>query len=537
MYVLGLHGNLGKAEHDPAAVLLHDGQIVAAAEEERFIRSKHAVGLMPDGAIRFCLRQAGIGMHEVDQVAFPRATWADFPPRLEAYLWYNFGHTPPVAFVDHHLAHAASAYMVSGFAASLIVTVDQAGDGISCAAFRADGLRMERLEAVAFPDSLGMFAALIAQYLGFRSNHDEYKVMGLAPYGSPTLDLSHILESRSGLPHLDARVLHPEALRRHPVFHTDQLPMFAADRLPGLPPRRLPGGQLTDAHRDLAASAQQAITAALLGFITRHREPHDTRLCLAGGVAENSVAAGTIASSGLFEDVFLAPACGDAGTALGAALLVAAEHGHRPERLTHTHLGPDFPDDEVAKLLRECGVRFRATEDPAADAARLIADQKIVAWFQGRMEFGPRALGARSLLADPSTELMRTRVNRIKRRAQFRPFGPSVLAEHVGELFTEPPASPFMSFTLPTANHAPIIAATHIDATSRPHTVAAGGSRYRRLIEHVHTHTGVPAVLNTSLNAGWEPIVASPDQALGFFFSSATDALVINNFVVRKDEQ
>jgi carbamoyltransferase len=182
-------------------------------------------------------------------------------------------------------------------------------------------------------------------------------------------------------------------------------------------------------------------------------------------------------------------------------------------------------------------VRFRASDDPAADAATLIADQKIVAWFQGRMEFGPRALGARSLLADPSTEVMRKRVNRIKRREQFRPFGPSVLAEHIGDLFTDPPPSPFMSFTLPTADRAPIVAATHIDGTSRPQTVTANGTAYRRLIEQVFARTGVPAVLNTSLNAGWEPIVASPDQALGFFFASATDALVINNFVVTKDEQ
>ena len=286
MYVLGVHGNLGKAEHDPAAVLLRDGRIVAAAEEERFVRYRHAVGLMPDAAIRFCLDQAGISIRDVDRVAFPRATWSDFPPRLDAYLWYNFGHTPLVTFVDHHLAHAASAYLVSGFDSSLIVTVDQSGDGTSCAAFRADGLRLERLEAVPFPHSLGLFAALVTQYLGFRSNHDEYKVMGLAPYGSPTVDVGHILTAAAGLPHFESGVLHPEVMRRHPTFHTDQLPMFAADQLPGLPPRRLPGGTLTDAHRDLAASAQHAITAALLGFISRHRDGRDTRLCLAGGVAE-----------------------------------------------------------------------------------------------------------------------------------------------------------------------------------------------------------------------------------------------------------
>ncbi|GAB3862106.1 carbamoyltransferase [Dactylosporangium cerinum] len=534
MYILGVHGNLGKAEHDPAAVLLCDGDIVAAAEEERFVRSKHAVGLMPDAAIRFCLQQAKIGMREVDVVAFPRATWSDFPPRLEAYLQYTFGFAPPVEYVDHHTAHAASTYLISGFDDALIITADQAGDGTSCAAFRGRGPELELLEAVPFPDSIGLFAALVTQYLGFRSNHDEYKVMGLAPYGNPTMDLTGLLHTAGGLPRLDPRVLHQTVLQRHPVFHTDQLPMFAADQLLGLPTRRLPDGELTGAHRDLAATAQQTITAALLGFVERHRTGIDQRLCLAGGVAENSVAAGAIAATGTFDDVYVAPACGDAGTALGAALLIAAQHGHRPARLTHTQLGPSFTDGQIGDVLRECGVPYVETADPAATAADLIADEQIVAWFQGRMEFGPRALGARSLLADPSTDAMRAQVNRIKRREQFRPFGPSVLAEHLPDLFPTTVEAPFMSFTLPTKDPAPIIAATHVDGTSRPHTVPDDGTLYRRLVEHVHARTGTPAVLNTSLNSGWEPIVATPEQALAFLYSSTADALVIGPFLVTK---
>ncbi|MEV6928107.1 carbamoyltransferase C-terminal domain-containing protein [Dactylosporangium sp. NPDC051485] len=534
MYILGIHGNLGKAEHDPAAVLLRDGDIVAAAEEERFVRFKHAIGLMPDAAIRFCLQQAKISMREVDVVAFPRATWADFPPRLEAYLRYTFGWAPPVVYIDHHTAHAASAYLISGFDDALIVTADQAGDGTSCAAFRSRGQELELLEAVPFPDSIGLFAALVTQYLGFRSNHDEYKVMGLAPYGNPTMDLTRLLHHVDGRPRLDPHALHPTVLQRHPVFHTDQLPMFATDELPGLPLRRLPDGELTAAHRDLAASAQQSITAALLGFVDRHRAGSDRRLCLAGGVAENSVAAGALAAAGGFDEVYMTPACGDAGTALGAALLVAAQHGHRPARLTHSQLGPSFTDGQIADVLRECGVPYVETADPAATAAELIAQQQIVAWFQGRMEFGPRALGARSLLADPSTDAMRAQVNRIKRREQFRPFGPSVLAEHLPALFPATVVAPFMSFTLPTRDPTPIIAATHVDGTSRPHTVPDDGSAYRRLIEHVHARTGTPAVLNTSLNSGWEPIVATPEQALAFLYSSTADALAIGPFLVTK---
>jgi len=535
MYVLGVHGNLGKAEHDPAAALIRDGEIVAAAEEERFVRYKHAVGLMPDHAIRYCLRAADITMGEVDHVAFPRATWADFAPRFEAYLWYNFGHVPPVTYVEHHLAHAASAYLISGFDSALVITADQAGDGTSCAVFRGEGSALTPVEKVPFPHSLGLFAAFMTQYLGFRSNHDEYKLMGLAPHGAPNPDLSGILGIDAGRPRFERALLHPEALRRHPVFHTDQLPMFATDTLPGLPSRRLPGDPLLDAHKDLAAATQRAIEQGLAALVDTHRREDDRRLCLAGGVAENSVAAGKIAATRLFDDVYAAPACGDAGTALGAALIVATAHGYRFPRLDATALGPAYSDREVTRVLRDVGVRFVETDDPHAAAADLLAEQKIVAWFQGRMEFGPRALGARSLLADPSGEGMRVRVNRIKRREQFRPFGASVLAEHMPDIFGPAHAAPFMSFTLPTTNPAPIIAATHIDATSRPQTVAKDASPYRSLIEAFHARTGVPAVLNTSLNSAWEPIVASPEQALAFLFSSEADALVIGHCVVTKE--
>ncbi|MBI1759381.1 MAG: carbamoyltransferase [Actinobacteria bacterium] len=536
MYVLGIHGNLGRSERDPAAVLVRGGEIVAAAEEERFVRYKHAVGLMPDHAIGYCLREAGISMRDVDHVAFPRATWADFDPRFAAYLWYTFGHAPPVTYVEHHLAHAASAYLASGFDSALVVTADQAGDGTSCAVFRGDGTTLTPVEAVPFPHSLGLFAAFMTQYLGFRSNHDEYKVMGLAPHGIPRPDLSHLLFSdATGLPRFEEALLHPEVLRRHPVFHTDQLPMFAADTLPGLPPRRLPGAPLLEVHKDLAAATQHTIEQGLAALVDAHRRLDDVRLCLAGGVAENSVAIGKLAQVGGFDDIFVAPACGDAGTALGAALVVAAGHGHRFDRLTTTTLGPAWSEQQITQTLREVGVRYTTTDDPAAVAARLLAEEKIVAWFQGRMEFGPRALGARSLLADPSRPATRTRVNRIKRREQFRPFGPSVLAEHMSALFGPAPAAPFMSFTLPTIDAAPIVAATHIDATSRPQTVEEDGSAYRRLIEVFHDRTGVPGVLNTSLNSGWEPIVATPEQALAFLYSSDADALVIGHHVVTKE--
>ncbi|MGW4718184.1 carbamoyltransferase family protein [Nocardia sp. NPDC004260] len=535
VYVLGIHGTFGRADHDAAAVLIHDDRIVAAAEEERFVRYKHAVGLMPDHAIRYVLREAGISMHEVDVIAFPRATWRDFNPRFEAYLWYQFGHVPPVEYVDHHLAHAASAYLVSGFDKSLVVTADQAGDGICAAVFRGDAGTLTPVETVPFPDSIGLFAAAVTQYLGYRSQHDEYKVMGLAAHGVP-YHQQPLLSIDAGHPHLNTSLLHREVFHRHPLFHTDQLPMIAEDTLPGFPPRRLPGGALHREHANVAATAQAAIETAVRELAEGHRQPDDTHLCVAGGVMENSVAVGKLLTHGGFADVYAAPACGDAGTALGAALIVAAAHGHRPPRLEDTRLGPAYSDDTIETVLRECGITYRTTDDPAASAAQLLAGGQIVAWFCGRMEFGPRALGARSLLADPSSAAMRERVNRIKRREEFRPFGPSVLAEHLPDLFGRSDIrAPFMSFTLPTADGAPIMAATHVDGTSRPQSVPPGPGVYRRLIEQFHQLTGVPAVLNTSLNSGWEPIVADPAHALAFFGSCPADALVIGSYIITKD--
>lgn len=535
MYVLGIHGTFGRADHDASAVLLHGSRILAAAEEERFLRYKHAVGVMPTAAIGYVLVEAGIDMRQVDVIAFPRTSWAGFEERFQAYLWYQFGHVPPIEFIDHHTTHAASAYFISGFERSLVVTADQSGDGISAAVFRGAGGKLQPIETVQFPDSVGLFAAAMTQYLGYRSQHDEYKVMGLAAYGTPAP--SHpLMTVTDGLPHMNTALLHREVFRRHPLFHTDQLPMVGADALPGCGTRRLPGGPLTQEHADTAATTQAVIETAVAQLVARHRQPSDNYLCVAGGVMENSVALGKLATDGGFDDIYAAPACGDAGTALGAALIVAVENGFRPAaRLEHTQLGPGYDDRGIESLLRECQLVYTVTDDPADTAAELLADGAIVAWFQGRMEFGPRALGARSLLADPSAAGMRERVNAIKRREEFRPFGPSVLAEHVGEFFGRNDIrSPFMSFTLPTTDHLPIQAAVHVDATSRPQTVPAGASLYRRLIESFHQRTGVPAVLNTSLNSGWEPIINTPEQAVAMFFSCPADALVIGSHVVTK---
>lgn len=535
MYVLGIHGSFARTDHDSAAALMRDNEVVAAAEEERFSRHKHAVGVMPDNAIRYCLREAGISMAEVDHIAFPRSTWLDFGPRLDAYLEHRFGACPPATFLDHHTCHAAMAFYTSGLPDGLVVSIDQSGDGVSCAIYRgdADGLRL--IDATPFPDSLGLFAALMTQYLGFRSNHDEYKLMGLAPYGEPQFDLSPIIGFVDGHIRLDAKVLHQEIFRGHPYCRTDQLPIFR-ESLPGLPARRFPGEELRAEHRNLAASAQKHIEELILATVAHHRTASDRHLLMTGGVAENTVANGRLAAEGGFESVFVSPASGDAGTALGAAFLLASEQAGRPKALTTAQLGPSYSNDEVREILERCGTRFTETQDVAHDVSEMLCAGKTVAWFAGRLEFGPRALGGRSILADASSPETKGRVNKIKHRESFRPFGASILAESAGDLFTTAVDAPYMSFAMPIrpSSNGSLGAVTHVDGTSRLHTVARGDAVYRRLIEQVHAKSGIPAVLNTSLNSGWEPIVESPEQALAFFYSSAADVLALEDHLIVK---
>ncbi len=457
---------------------------------------------------------------------------------VRCIFWYNFGYTPEIIYVDHHTAHAASAYYISGFKDSLVVTFDGSGDNISCAAFRGKGASLEKLDAVLAPNSFGELASYITQYLGFRCGHDEYKVMGLASYGKSTLDLSPLMSFKDDRPIFDKKFLHPEALNSYPVFHTAQLPMFKDETYPFMPPRRLKDDPLLDKHKDLAASTQKLIEDGMLRYVKKHKVKTDTRLCLAGGVVENSVANGKIAASKLFKEIYIAPACSDAGTALGAALIVCVQHGFSFDRLENNKLGPHYSNEYIEQMLQNYQIPYHKSADVSDEVAGLLADQKIVAWFQGRLEFGPRALGARSLLADPSNIAMKNRVNRIKKREQFRPFAPSVLEEHAGELFEITQPSPFMSFTLETTEQGKkqIVAATHVDYTGRLQTVRDDSSPYRKLIEAFYRKTGVPAVLNTSLNSGWEPIVESPDQALAFFFSSEADVLVLHDFIVTKQQ-
>jgi carbamoyltransferase len=538
--------------HESACALLRDGRLVAAAEEERFSRVKHDASL-PVSAFRFCLEAGGLDVTDVDCVAFyespvkklGRQLWAGRPPgsrpwldplRAEREIREVLGFEGRLETFDHHASHAASAFYFSGFGDAAVLTVDGVGEWATTTYGRGEGDELTSFEEVEFPDSLGLFYSAITAYLGFRVNGGEYKVMGLAPYGAPRLLEAMRTILRDGP--AGGYSLDPECFDfvAGPRMFAERL----ADRLGG--PPRAPEAELTVFHHDVARSAQARLEEVLLDKVRYLYSVVPSRhLCMAGGVALNCVINGRILREGPFERLFVQPAAGDAGGSLGAAALAhRALTGARPHphRLEHVYLGPRFPPDTIADLLEAAGIEaldFRGRQAALLQATvdRLAAGQ-VVGWFHGAMEFGPRALGARSILADPRVADMRERLNRlVKRREAFRPFAPSVLLAHAAEHFELDQPSPFMLQTCGVRSPLALPAVTHVDGSARPQTVdPAHAPRFAALLHAFVRRTGCPVLLNTSFNVRDEPIVCSPADALACLAGTEIDALVLEDFVV-----
>ena len=536
--VLGIHGNFGRSEHDSAAAIVHDGVLVQTVEEERLVRYKHSVGLMPDRAIAACLKAEGFTLKDVDCVAFPRATWRNFKTRLQAYLSYQFGHVPPIRFYDHHLSHAAAAYYPSAFDLATVLTIDQSGDGRSLAVFDIDRRGATRLlHEQRFPDSLGLLAAIITQLLGFQSNDSEFKVMGLAAYGEPTIDLGQLVKVEGHTIEFNQNMLHAEAIVKYPEFHTDQLPLFSdsLEKALGIG-RRIAPDDISKEHANLAASFQSLLEGIVASLAEAFAIPGKP-LCLGGGVAQNSLAAGQLAQRRFPDPVFVPPFPGDSGTAVGAAMLAALDLGDQVAPISTPFLAPPEADADAARqYIADVGLRATFYDDPLGFVAEAISSGKVVAWHCGRPEVGPRSLGARSLLANPSTAATRDVVNRIKRRESFRPFAPSLLANAADRILPLPVTSPYMSFTVPLSDHGRVVlpAASHVDGTARIHTVETSAHPFAQLLQRLSDYVGIPAVLNTSLNVKGEPICRSPADTVRFFASSSTDVLYLEGHIVVK---
>ena len=552
MNILGINS----VYHESAAALLVDGVLVAAVEEERFNRIKHGKEAdfdnphqFPERAIRYCLNYAGLTSKDIDHVAFSfdpklrrkkyRAEWWD--PRFEETFRLRLGQVPGVAdeilgrplrqrfhFVPHHLAHAASAYFPSGFDRAAILSIDGIGEVAGSTLAKAVGTRIQMIETIDYPNSLGFVWEVMSGHLGF-SHYDASKVMGLAAYGNPEA-FRRQFQSMLRVGKEDY-VVNPEMIG----FQPDKF--FKLEALFG-PSRYLDSDKILPRHADIAAALQEATNAAVMALVRRLRRkvPSD-KLCISGGVALNCVTNGLIKQSGDFSDVFIPSAPHDAGTAIGAALVVhCAKHKKPPQRGNSTpYLGPAFSRRDILAAVKSAGLVARRSKAPAREAAEMIADGKIVAWFQGRMEFGPRALGNRSLLADPRRPDMRNILNqKVKHREDFRPFAPSVMAEHADEWFEVGAHSTSHEFMLFACGVKPtqrdrIPAVVHKDGSARVQLVSKkSNARFHELISCFFAQTGVPLVVNTSFNDS-EPIVCTPTDAIVTFRKSGIDALFMDD--------
>jgi carbamoyltransferase len=579
LIVLGLN-----AFHaDASAAILRDGVLIAAAEEERFRRIKHWAGF-PSQAIRFCLRAAGVTLADVDHIAVNQDSRANMFGRLK-YIVSNRPGLDLIASrlgnrrarsgipqlvaemtglgefkgrfhtIEHHLAHLASAFYVSPFDEAAVVSVDGFGDFASAAWGIGTSGTIKIDGKVHFPHSLGLFYQAVTQYLGFPHYGDEYKVMGLAPYGHPGhLDAMRKIVRLKPDGGFELDLAYFRHHRERISYQWDEdAPETATLFTPALEdllgPRRTPGATLDLRHRDIARSAQGIYEEAFFHLLgTVQDECRLTDLALAGGCAMNSVANGKIRRATLFRRVYVPAAAGDAGGAIGAAYVVWHKfHSARPFRMAHAYWGPAYGHDEIAALLTEkrvsiaaagCAIEDAADEDQLCRRiATAIADGKVVGWFQGRMEWGPRALGNRSILADPRCVDMKSILNeKIKRRESFRPFAPSALEECVADWFEEAGAVPFMSEVLyvRAGKRHLIPAVTHVDGSSRVQTVSKQANpRFYRLIDAFRELTGVPMLLNTSFNEN-EPVVCDPAEALDCFLRTRMDLLVLGNVMIAR---
>jgi carbamoyltransferase len=585
--------------HDSAAALVVDGRIVAAAQEERFSRTKHDARF-PEHALRYCLAAAGLGLGDLDRVVFYDKPFLKFERLLETYVAFapkgfgqfvnampvwikeklfqktelgrhlrefvpDFDYTGRLLFSEHHLSHAASAFYPSPFESALILTMDGVGEWATTSVMKGEGNRITPLKEIHFPHSVGLLYSAFTYFTGFKVNSGEYKLMGLAPYGRPVY--ADLIRDKLIDLHADGSF----HLNMEYFNYCTGLTMTNRrfDRLFGRRPRPAEA-DITQSDMDIAASIQ-LVTEEIVLRLARHlrQEYGLAHLCLAGGVALNCVANGRLLRERIFDGLWIQPAAGDAGGAVGAALVGYHLHAERPrtpvkrDAMRGSYLGPEFADTDIAARLDRVGARYQRLDENALldAAAQALASEKVVGWFQGRMEFGPRALGGRSILGDPRSAKTQSVMNlKIKYRESFRPFAPSVLREDVGEYFELDVDSPYMLLVAPIAEtrrkrlsaedrekfgiellnvpKSDIPAVTHVDYSARIQTVHADTNpRYHRLIGRFKQLTGYGVVVNTSFNVRGEPIVCTPEDAFRCFMGTEMDELYVGNFRLVKDQQ
>jgi carbamoyltransferase len=566
---------------DPAACLVEDGDVVAYVEEERLIRFKHANDIFPIRSIDFCLKQAGITLADVDVITlgwdidrytngeireFFDATNEQHPPDAGTVAWQNnvirhysrdaveartrralvshFGvdEIPPIVGYPHHESHALTAHAFSPYDRSLVLTVDGSGDHQTMTIWKGEGQALELLHEMTIPNSLGWFYAAITEVLGFKAYDGEYKVMGLAAYGRPNDRFRSALEQvvRAGPDGFDYRV-DPRYIHHGAHSYSDRYTDELIELLRVRP--RLGDIPLNEEYEDLAFEAQRMLEVTVERYVKHWVEQTGIRkLAISGGVGLNIKMNSRLHRSDWLDDLFIFPIPSDSGTSIGSAIgVLHRENGSWPEPLEHVFWGPSYTDEEILKQVESCGLAFEVHEAIEREAAKLIADGNVVAWFQGALEGGPRALGGRSILADPRREESRDRVNAaIKFREYWRPFCPSLKAEAGSEFLQDYDEAPYMilSFGATDRSRDSVPAVVHTDDTMRAQTVTESQNRrYWRLLDEFEKVAGVPVLLNTSFNIKGEAIVCSPRDALRTFWSTGIDALVMGKCLIRKPNE
>lgn len=552
--------------HDAAAALVQDGVLIAATQEERFTRKKHDQSF-PVHAIRCCLQQAALDIAKVDYIVFydkplvkferilvtyvatfPRSYFSylkALPVWLKEKMWIpqiissELGYDGKILFAEHHMSHAASAFLVSPFDEAAILTIDGVGEWETATYGHGKGNDIQLLKAIHFPHSLGLLYSAFTYYLGFKVNSAEYKVMGLAPYGEPRFFDVIMKELVTVQPDGSFRL----NMKYFSYHYGLRMTGKRFETLFGHP-RREPESPLSQFHKDVAASLQK-VTDTIVVRMARHVE-QETRLknlCMAGGVALNCVSNSKVLQETSFQEMFVQPAAGDAGGAVGAAYYAYNTLLNHPRTyvMKDAFLGPEFSDDEIERFLQGKGVPYRKCdrEELLRETASLIAQQRVVGWFQGKMEFGPRALGSRSILADARNPKNQSIVNlKIKFRESFRPFAPTVLEERRSEYFHFDRESPFMLFVATVReDKREIPSVTHVDGSARLQTISRDHHPlFYDLIQEFDRQTGCPVIINTSFNVRGEPIVCTAEEAWRCFMRTEMDALVLGSFLLRKEE-
>lgn len=558
IYILGI----SCFYHDSAAALLKNGKIIAAAQEERFTRKKHDDNF-PKEAVKYCLEYAGIKVEDLNSIAYYEKPFVKFERLLSTYiktwprsylsflkamsvwlkqkLWIpsiikkELNYKGDIYYIEHHLSHAASSFLASPFKKAAILTVDGVGEWATATYGTGEGNSLQILKEIHFPHSLGLLYSAFTYYLGFKVNSGEYKVMGLAPYGEPkyTNEVRKLIDVKDdGSFRLNMKYFGYE----YGLRMTNR----NFNKLFGAPPRKSES-KLTQREFDIAKSLQVVLEEIMLKIVEHiHKETGEENLCLAGGVALNCVANGRILRESSFKNLYIQPASGDAGGAVGAALYTynVILKGENRYDMENVYLGPEFKESEIAKLLETNKIKHEKYDDESLfrKVADFIDDQKVVGWFQGRMEYGPRALGNRSIIADARNKENWQRVNlKIKFRESFRPFAPSVIEEDIQEYFDLNVPTPFMLLVAQVKKDN-IPAVTHKDNSARIQSVSREENyRYHRLISAFKEKTGTSVIINTSFNVRGEPIVCTPMDALKCFLRTDMDILVMGNYVVNKD--